>query len=132
MSQGTAPGRRLVRVARWAARLSAAALVLFWGAFFVAHLSWFADPQRLPPVWVFLLVGLHLLMLIGLLAGSRWELPGAALVIASSVPFFAAAAGRNFLWFSLVTAVPAVLWLYCAWQDRRPVHDAAQQDVGTS
>ena len=30
MSQGTVTGGRMVGVARWAARLSAAALVLFW------------------------------------------------------------------------------------------------------
>ena len=54
MSAGTVTSRRLVVVARWAARLWAAALVLFWGAFFVEHLAWFADPQRLPRslVWV--------------------------------------------------------------------------------
>jgi hypothetical protein len=119
MSQDTVMGRRVVAVARWAARISAAALVLFWGAFFVAHLAWFADPQRLPPPWAFVLVGLHFLMLVGLLAGWKWELAGAVLALASSVPFFAAAAGRNFLWFTLVTAVPSALWLYCAWQERR-------------
>jgi hypothetical protein len=110
----------LVGVARWAARLWAAALVLFWGAFFLEHLAWFAYPQQLPPPWVFVLMGLHGLMLVGLLAGWKWELVGAVLVLASSVPFFAVAAGRNFPWFALVTAVPSVLWLYCAWQERGP------------
>ncbi len=122
MSAGTVRGRRLVALARWAARLWAAALVLFWGAFFVEHLAWFADPQRLPPPWVFSLVGLHFLMLVGLLVGWKWELPGAIVVLASSVPFFAAAAGRNFPLFALVTAVPSALWLYCAWQGRRRPH----------
>jgi hypothetical protein len=82
-------------------------------------LAWFADPQRFPPVRVFLLVGLHFLMLVGLLAGWKWELAGAVVTLASSVPFFAATAGRNFLYFALVTAVPSALWFYCAWQDRR-------------
>jgi hypothetical protein len=110
---------RLVVVARWVARISAAALVLFWGAFFLAHLAWFADPQQLPPLRVFLLVGLHFLMLVGLLVGWKWELAGALVALASSVPFFAAAAGRNFPLFALVTALPSVLWLYCVWQERR-------------
>jgi hypothetical protein len=109
----------MVGVARRTARIWAAALVLFWGAFFVEHLAWFADPRRLPPLWVFLLVGLHFLMLAGLLAGWKWELAGAAVALASSVPFFAVAAGRNFPWFALVTAAPSALWLYCAWQERR-------------
>jgi hypothetical protein len=118
MSAETVMGRWSVGIARWAARLSAAALVLFWGSFFVAHLAWFADPQHLPPPWVFLVVGLHFLMLVGLLAGWKWELAGALLGLASAVPFFAVAAGRNFPWFTLVTAVPSVLWLYCTWRER--------------
>ena len=73
MSAETVMGRRLIGIARWAARILAAALVLFWGAFFVAHLAWFANPQQLPPPWVFLVVGLHFLMLVGLLVGWKWE-----------------------------------------------------------
>jgi hypothetical protein len=119
MSSATVTNRRLVSVARWTARIWASALVLFWGSFFVAHLAWFADPQRLPPLWVFLVVGLHFLMLAGLLVGWKWELAGALIALASSVPFFAIAAGRNFPLFALVTAVPSALWLYCAWQERK-------------
>jgi hypothetical protein len=119
MSADTVIGRRLIGVARWAARIWAAALVLFWGAFLLEHLAWFSNPQQLPPPRVFLLVGLHLLMLVGLLAGWRWEVAGAVLALASSVPFFAATAGRNFPGFAAATAVPSVLWLYCAWQERR-------------
>jgi hypothetical protein len=111
ISSATLTSRRLVSVARWTARIGAAALALFWGAFFVEHLEWFADPQRLPPPWVFVVVGL--------LAGWKWELAGAIVALASSVPFFAVTAGRNFPLFALVTAVPSVLWLYCAWQERR-------------
>jgi hypothetical protein len=118
MLADTVTGRRVVAVARWAARISAAALVLFWGAFFVEHLAWFADPQHLPPPWVFVVVGLHFLMLVGLLAGWKWEVAGAVVALASSVPFFAVAAGRNFPLFASVTTVPSVLWLYCAWQER--------------
>src|SRR5262245_29561409 len=101
MSTDTVMGRRVVLVARWAARIWATALVLFWGAFFVAHLAWFADPQHLPPPWVFAVVGLHFLMLVGLLAGWKWELAGAVVALASAVPFFAVAAGKNFPWFAL-------------------------------
>jgi hypothetical protein len=119
MSKGTVMVRRLVVIARWVARIWAAALALLWGAFFLEHLEWFADPQHFPPPWVFLLVALHFLMLVGLLVGWKWELAGAIVALAASVPFFAATAGRNFLWFALVTAVPSALWLYCAWQQRR-------------
>jgi hypothetical protein len=119
MSSATVTGRTVVGVARWTARIWATALVLFWGVFFVEHLAWFTNPQQLPPLWVFLVVGLHFLMLAGLLVGWKWELAGALIALASSVPFFAVAAGRNFPLFVLVTAVPSVLWLYCAWQERR-------------
>ena len=129
MSADTVTGRGMVGVARWAARLWAAGLVLFWRAFFVEHVAWFADPQRLPPPWVFLLAGLHFLMLVGLLIGWKWELAGAVVALASSLPFFATAAGRNFPLFTLVAAGPSVLWLYCAWHDRRR-RIAGQPDDG--
>ncbi len=119
MSSATVTSRCFVGVARWTARIWAAALVLFWGAFFVEHLTWFANPQQFSPLWVLLVVGLHFLMLAGLLIGWKWEPLGALAALASSVPFFAVAAGRNFPLFAVLTAVPSVLWLYCAWQERR-------------
>ena len=111
--------RVAVRAARWAARLLAAGLALFWGAFFVAHLvEWYAGP-RWPPAWVSGLVLLHGLIVLGLLAGWRWERLGAALTLGAAAPFFWWAAGRNFLPFLLVTAVPPALWLACAWAEAR-------------
>jgi hypothetical protein len=65
------------------------------------------------------LVLLHGLMVLGLLAGWRWERLGAALSLAAAAPFFWAAAGRNFLPFFLVTAVPPAPWLACAWAESR-------------
>jgi len=106
-------------VARWVARGWAAAVFLLWGAFFLEHLAWFADPRHLPPPRVLLLVGLHFLMLMGLLAGWRLELVGAVVTLTTAVPFFAVTAGRNFPWFTLVTVVPSALWLYCVWQERK-------------
>ncbi len=120
MAAFTTAGGWTVGVARWAARLSAGCLFVFWGQFFVHHLvEWFADWRNLPPAWVIGLMGLHLLMLLGLVLGWRWELLGGVLVLAGAVTFFAVAAGRNFLLFTLVTVTPAVLWLYCAWQAHR-------------
>src|SRR5947207_5281640 len=100
--------RVALRAARWTARLLAAGLALLWGAFFVEHLQWYAGPQW-PPPWVSLLMLLQGLMVLGLLAGWRWERLGAALTLGAAVPFFWAAAGRNFLPFLLVTAVPPAL-----------------------
>jgi hypothetical protein len=107
--------RRDVLIARWAARGLAAALVLLWGAFFVHHaLEWFTNPAKLPPPFVFVMQGLHGLFLLGLLVGWKWEVPGAAMVLAAAVPFFwFAARGNNVLLFTAATSAPAILWLYC-------------------
>jgi hypothetical protein len=113
MSTAVPACARRVVVARWAARLSAVALVLFWGGFFVHHtVEWFTDPSRWPPPYVIAVHGLHGLMLLGLILGWRWELAGALLVIATAVPFFTLAAGPNAALFIAATVVPAVLWLY--------------------
>jgi len=124
MATMTSAVSRSVRIARWAARLLGACLFVFWGAFFVEHLAWFADWRNLPPAWVIGQQGLHFLMLLGLVVGWRWERLGGVLVLAGAVPFFAATAGRNFLLFTLVTAIPAVVWLYCGWRTRRAVAPA--------
>jgi hypothetical protein len=114
-----------VRVVRWLARLLGCVLALGWGAFFIEHLQWYGDPQRLPPAWVTGLMGLHALMIVGLVLAWRWEWLGAALTLGAAVPFFWVAAGRNFVPFVLITRLPPVLWLYCGWRDlqasRRPI-----------
>jgi hypothetical protein len=119
MKPPTLTGNGGVGAARWAARLLGGCLALLWGAFLVEHLEWFADPRQLPPAWVTLTVGLHALMVLGLLLAWRWERLGAVLALGTAVPFFWVAAGRNFVPFVLVTALPPVLWLYCDWHDRR-------------
>lgn len=113
---------------RWLARGLAAALVLFWGMFFVEHLAWFAEPAKVP-LGVWGMQALHLAMLVGLVVGWRWELAGALLVAASSIPFFWFAAGKNFIWFSLVTLAPAALWLVLVQWDR-PAGRVSQQAGG--
>jgi hypothetical protein len=104
---------------RWLARLLAVGLVLFWGTFFVAHLSWFFTGEGLPPPEVFALQGLHLLLLVGLLAGWRWELAGGLLVLLASLTFFWFAAGSNFVLFAGVTSLPGLLWVGLSEVERR-------------
>jgi hypothetical protein len=133
MAAFTAAGGPTVWVARWAARLLGGCLFVFWGQFFVHHLEWFADWRNPPPAWVLGMQGLHFLMLLGLVVGWRWELLGGVLVLAGAVPFFTVAGGPNSVLFTLVTAAPAVLWLYCAWQARRaapPPGSRATTDQG--
>ena len=107
---------RSVIAVRWIARLLGLCLLLLWGAFFVEHLQWFAHPGQWPPAKVIVLQLVHLAMLVGLILAWKWELIGSILVIASSFVFFSQTAGGNCLLFSLVTSVPAILWVYCYWR----------------
>jgi hypothetical protein len=105
-------------------------LLLFWGAFFIEHLGWFMHPGSLPPPKVFLMQGLHLMMLLGFVIGWRWELAGGILILAGALPFFAFAAGERFLVFAAVTALPAALWivngLWTARQKRAAANDVTR------
>ncbi len=80
----------LITVLYWSARVLAVMVFLFWGAFFLEHLSWFFKPvaewppifkpaAEWPPARVWLLQLAHLAMLIGLLVLLRWELAGTRL-----------------------------------------------------
>jgi hypothetical protein len=101
---------------RWIARLLGVCLLLFWGAFFVEHLEWFTHPGQWPPAKVIVLQFVHLVMLVGLVVGWKWELIGSIVVIASAVTFFSQAARANFLLFTSITSLPALLWTYCYWR----------------
>ncbi len=106
-------------VIRWTARVLGFLVFLFWGAFFVEHLvEWFSDPSNLPPMRVFLMQGLHFLMLAGFIISWKWEIPGAVLIIAASGIFFFNASGGTggmFMLFWGITAVPAILHIV-AWE----------------
>jgi hypothetical protein len=107
-----------VTVVRWVARSFGLCLLLFWGAFFVEHLQWFAHPGQWPPAKVIVLQLVHLTLLAGLVIAWRWELIGSIIALASSIAFFSQTAGTNFLLFSSITSLPAALWLYCYWRTR--------------
>lgn len=74
----------------WIVRVSAVPLLLFWGAFFVEHLSeWFlAADGRWPPAWVVAAQFLHLAMLLALAATIVWPRAGAAATIIATAAFF--------------------------------------------
>lgn len=121
------PSFSLETLTRWVARGLAVCLFLFWGAFFVAHLQeWFIAPfPNHPPLKVCLIVALHALLLVGLVLTLRWELAGSLIVLAAGGAFFFAVAGKSALLFFGVTALPALLSLWCWWQRRK-------NSVGTS
>ena len=96
-------------------------LFLFWGAFFVAHIkAWFIDPfPQSPPPKVWLIVALHGGLLAGLLAGWRWELAGALIVLFAGGTFFWLMAGTKLLGYFAITALPALAWLW-SWAVSKP------------
>jgi hypothetical protein len=108
-----------ITIARWVARILGTGFALFWGAFFVEHLQWFLNHRQLPPLHVFLLQGVHLLLLLGFLIAFKWELPGALLIVISATLFFSFTAGHRAPLFIAVTILPARIYSFCWWQSRK-------------
>jgi hypothetical protein len=100
-----------VAVVRWAARLLALALLLFWGWFFVAQLEEWVIPAvpHLPLLSAWTGPALYLLMVVGLVTGFRWELAGGLLVIGAGVPLFA----LNAPLFIPLAIMPGLLYAAC-------------------
>jgi hypothetical protein len=113
--------RFAVTVLRWLARALVIAVFLLWGAFFVEHTQeWFIAPfPNHPPLKVCLGQGLHLLMLLGLLAGLRWPRLSAAWVAVTAFAFFVDKTGSSFPVFFGMTVLPVLLLAFCDWFDRR-------------
>ncbi len=102
----------LAQLTIWSGRLLAVGFSLLWGAFFLEHLKWFAEPGiGLPPAKVWLLQLAHLVMLIGLLVLLRWELLGGVITVLASLVFFGFVAGKHFPVFFGMTVLPVVLVL---------------------
>lgn len=115
-----AQGSYRVQTIRLCTRLWAVVLFFFWGVFFVEHLGeWFVRAAEWPPRRVAALQGLHLLFLLGLAIGLRWELAGGLLSLFAAVAFFSQAAGSNAAMFTLVSVVPAVVWIGLAINEHR-------------
>lgn len=111
----------------WLARGLAVCLFLFWGAFFGEHIQeWFIAPfPEHPPLRVCVTVGWHGLLLMGLLLLLRWQLIGSLIVLVAGGVFFFSVAGKSALLFFGITALPAVLSLYCWWERRHGSADPA-------
>jgi hypothetical protein len=101
------------------ARLGGALAFLFFGAFFIEHLEWFARPfSEWPPPYVLLLTGLHFLTLVALLAAWRWELAGGGAALVCGGVFLWFAAGAGFWKLAPIVALPATLWIATSLFDR--------------
>lgn len=75
---------------KWGGRLIALLLLVFWGAFFVDHLSeWFLQGGgRYPPRRVWIQQFFHLAMLVGFGLMLKWDRLGSVVVLASGTAFF--------------------------------------------
>lgn len=102
---------------KWAGRLTALLLLLFWGMFFVEHLSeWFLRGDgRYPPAWVWVQQGFHFVMLVGLGMMFKWDKLGAVVTVIGTTAFFAGIGFHTFPFIALINLVPiacfAVYWL---------------------
>ncbi len=104
---------------RWAARILTIPVFLFWGAFFIEHMAWFSNPSNLPPWHVFLMVGCHGLILVGLALSWKWEKIGSIVTIAAATVFFAKVAGPNFILFTMLTSIPSIIFLVLIYLESR-------------
>ncbi len=105
---------------RLIARMLSIVLFIFWGAFFVEHLTWFGFTlKHIPPLTVWLLSALHLGLLLSYLISLKWEQTGSILMIVSAVFFFSSTAGYNAIPFITVSVLPALLYGYCHIREKR-------------
>lgn len=112
-------GTQIHTTLRWAARILTIPVFLFWGAFFLEHMAWFSDPSKLPPIHVFLSMGAHGLILVGLALSWKWEKIGSIVTIAAAAVFFAKAAGPNFILFTALTSIPSIMFLVLRYIESR-------------
>jgi hypothetical protein len=109
------PYRITATACRWIGRTLAILLALFWGAFFLEHLSWFANPANgLPPTRVWIAQALHGVMIAGLLVMSWKDKPGTAFTIVATASFFTWIGMKSFPFLALLNLLPiaffAVSW----------------------
>lgn len=102
----------------WSGRVAATLLAIFWGVFFLEHLSeWYVQrgSAAFPPPWVTVVMVAHFGMIVGLLALVRWRLVGAAVTIAATAAFiYPTLVHAKPAWLVLVNLIPVGL-IALAW-----------------
>jgi hypothetical protein len=102
---------------KWAGRLTALLLLLFWGTFFLEHLTeWFVRAEgRYPPALVWWQQSFHFMMLAGLGMILKWDQPGAVVMVIGTLAFFATIGFHTLPVMALYNLVPiacfSVYWL---------------------
>jgi hypothetical protein len=121
------PGDRVILGGlRWAGRGIAMLLLLFWGAFFVEHLTeWFLGSGGRPPLHVWIGQACHLIMLIGLALMLRWDRLGSIVTALGTTAFFASIGYRGFPFIALMNLVPIACFAATCLMDRSGVSPTA-------
>ena len=115
----TSPSR-LITVTRIAARVCSLLLFIFWGSFFIEHMTWFvASREPTPPLRIWLLQFGHFILIAGYLVLLRWEKTGGVMIVISAVLFFSFAAGERALPYIIISILPALLIAYCRWAEKK-------------
>jgi hypothetical protein len=118
--------------ARWIGRIVALALLFFWGAFFIEHVSeWYGHPlTAMPPWWVGLSMVCHAAVIVGLGVMLFRAWPRVWITLAGTLGFLGAVAiGKRTLsplpYIVLVNLVPITLaigaWAIGRWWSTRGV-----------
>ncbi len=109
------PSPKVVKYVRLAARVLSGMLFILWGSFFIDHLEWFftSPSEQTPPLFVWIMQSLHLVLLIGYALVFRFEKIGSAVIVLSAAIFFTSVAKTNAIPFVIVSCFPVLLFLYC-------------------
>lgn len=93
----------------WAGRMTAVAIFLFWGAFFVDHLAeWFMQGGgRFPPPYVWIAQALHGVMVLAFAFLAFRPAPGAIAAVLATAAFFGCI--HAFPWIAAFNFVPPAL-----------------------
>lgn len=118
MAESKSYRQRAARYVQLLARAIGTLTFLFFGTFFVEHLSWFKDVSNLPPTRVIIMQAAHLLFLVGYLAAFKWETVGGALIVVGTGVFFGMMGERDIVWLFVIAVSPGLLYLITAWLRR--------------
>jgi hypothetical protein len=120
MTIANARRRRVAWLVGWLGKVLAAGLCLFWGTFFVEHLTeWFAHPIGAPPppfVWAAMVFHFVIVLGLGLIVWK--ERPGALATIAGTLAFFLTIGGKGAWWLVPVTLLPVACVALARWLGR--------------
>ncbi|HEX8875328.1 MAG TPA: hypothetical protein VF777_01165 [Phycisphaerales bacterium] len=97
----------------WSGRAVATLLAIFWGVFFLEHLSeWYVQrgTAAFPPAWVTVVMVAHFGMIVGLLTLVRWRLVGALVTVGATLAFlYPTLVHAKPAWLVLVNVVPVAM-----------------------